>query len=132
MESDLKFLVLPCYKNIPQIFFMKILDDKNSAIEYSENVRESLTSQINSRIDNNDTIKNEQKTYEFTMVQNNISIFIIGVNNEGKSNKLYNVKYNPKNNKKTLETIPINGDAELPQINVYEYVKKHQNTPLDT
>lgn len=130
-NSNLKYLVIPCYKNIPQMFFIKLLLTKEDAIAYADNVRESLTTQINSRIENNEDMENEQKTYDFMMIPNNISIFIIGVNDEGKANKFYQIKCNPRNNKKTLETINITGNAELPQIKTFDYVKKPKNIPFE-
>lgn len=128
--SELKFLVMPCYKNIPQINYIKILEDKDGAIEYAENVSDSLITQINHRIESSEDIENDQKAYDFMMVQNNISVFIVGVNEEGKPNKMYNIKHNPRNNKKTLETVSINNETELPQIKTFNYMKRQKNLPF--
>lgn len=130
-NSNIKYLVIPCYKNVPQIFFIKLLQTKEEAITYTENVNEQLITQINTRIENNENMENEQKAYDFMMVTDNISIFIVGVNDEGKSNKLYQIKTNPRNNKKTLETITITGNAELPQIKTFDYMKKPRNIPFE-
>lgn len=126
----MKYLILPCYKNVPQIFFIKIIDEKNLAIEKSEEIKESMIQNINSRIEQNEDIENEQKAYEFMMLENNISIYILGINDDGKPNKLYAIKQNPRNNKKTLETISINGTSEMPLIKIFNYIKKPKNIPF--
>ena len=126
----MKYLILPCYKNVPQIFFIKIIDEKNLAIEKSEEIKESMIQNINSRIEQNEDIENEQKAYEFMMLENNISIYILGINDDGKPNKLYAIKQNPRNNKKTLETISINGASEMPLIKIFNYIKKPKNIPF--
>ena len=126
----MKYLILPCYKNVPQIFFIKIIDEKNLSIEKSEEIKESMIQNINSRIEQNEDIENEQKAYEFMMLENNISIYILGINDDGKPNKLYAIKQNPRNNKKTLETISINGASEMPLIKIFNYIKKPKNIPF--
>ncbi len=129
--NSIKYLIIPCYKNKPQLFYIKLLETKENAIEYAESVRELLTSQINSRIESNDEIESEQKTYDFMMLQENISIFIVGVNEEGKGNKFYSIKINPKNNKRSLESIKITSSTELPQIKTFDYIKKPKNIPFE-
>ena len=120
-ESKIIYQVIPTYKNIPQIMFIKQFDDKESVISYVKDIKDDLNSTISSRIDNSETMSNKEKVFESLNIQNNLNFVILGINELSKNNKLYEIVVDEKGKYK-LQSITINKGAELPQIDVISYI----------